>query len=48
MSSLFRHLPGAMRNANVGCLGAILLTAFAAALIFGLVLMAWWPYLGLR
>ena len=41
---MFRHLQGSLRNSNVGCVGAILLTLFTAALIFGLVLLAWWPF----
>jgi len=41
---VFRRLKDSLGNSNVGCVGAILLTLFTAALIFGLVLMAWWPY----
>jgi hypothetical protein len=45
MPGPFRGLQGVLRNANVGCGGAVLLVLFAAVSIFGLVLMTWWPYL---
>ena len=41
---MFRGLGESLRDANVGCPGAVLLTLLTAALIFGLVLLAWWPY----
>lgn len=44
--SLFRGLGDSLGRANVGCVGAVILTLLVASLIFGLVLMAWWPYMG--
>ncbi len=43
---LFGHLHGSLRGANVGCLGATVLVILCVAIIFGLVVMAWWPFLG--
>ena len=46
MRSIFDGLGPALSRANVGCVGAVILTLVVASLIFGLVLMAWWPYMG--
>ena len=43
--SLFRGLHKALSSADVGCTGALVLVLLTALGIFGLVLMAWWPYM---
>jgi hypothetical protein len=43
--NLFRGLRESLRSADVGCTGALVLVFLTALGIFGLVLMAWWPYM---
>lgn len=42
MPPVFRHLHESLRDAQVGCLGAVLLVLLTAGGAFGLVAMVWW------
>lgn len=35
-------LGGSLRDADVGCLGAVLLVLFTAGSIYGLIVIGWW------